>query len=43
MKAFDIAIKDVKQAFRNKTALMFMFVVPILVTGMFLFIFGSGD
>jgi ABC-2 type transport system permease protein len=42
MKAIDIALKDVKQAFRNKTALMFMFVIPILVTGLFFFIFGSG-
>jgi len=43
MKSIDIALKDVKQAFRNKTALMFMFVIPILVTGLFFFIFGSGD
>ena len=42
MKAIDIALKDVSQAFRNKTAIMFMFVVPILVTSMFFFIFGSG-
>ncbi|MGD8455404.1 MAG: ABC transporter permease [Anaerolineales bacterium] len=42
MKAIDIAFKDVKQAFRNKTAVMFMFVVPILVTTLFFFIFGSG-
>lgn len=42
MKAIDIALKDVKQAFRNKTAVMFMFVVPILVTTLFFFIFGSG-
>jgi ABC-2 type transport system permease protein len=42
MKAIEIALKDVKQAFRNKTALMFMFVIPILVTGLFFFIFGGG-
>ena len=43
MKPIDIALKDIKQAFRNKTALMFMFVVPILVTGLFFFVFGSGE
>jgi ABC-2 type transport system permease protein len=43
MKAIDIALKDVKQAFRSKTAIMFMFVIPILITSMFYFIFGSGD
>lgn len=41
MKSIDIALKDLKQAFRNKTGLMFMFVVPILMTGLFYFIFGG--
>ena len=44
MKAFDIAIKDLKQSFRNVSALVFMFGVPILMTTMFVFLFGgTGD
>jgi ABC-2 type transport system permease protein len=41
MKAFDIALKDMRQSFRNKGAIIFMFVVPILVTGLFYFMFGN--
>ena len=41
MKTIDIALKDLLQAFRNRTALVFMFVVPILVTAMFVFLFGG--
>jgi ABC-2 type transport system permease protein len=44
MKALDIALKDITQSFRSKAALVFMFVVPLLITGMFFLIFGSaGD
>jgi ABC-2 type transport system permease protein len=44
MKVLDIALKDMLQAFRSRTALVFMFVVPILVTAMFVFLFGGfGD
>lgn len=41
MKSLTIAWKDLKQAFRSAFALMFMFVVPMLVTGMFYLMFGS--
>ncbi|MGD2026811.1 MAG: ABC transporter permease, partial [Anaerolineales bacterium] len=41
MKALDIAIKDMKQAFRNLFAIAFMFLIPILVTTLFAFIFGG--
>jgi len=41
MKAFDIALKDIKQGFRSWFALIFMFGVPILMTGMFYFLFGG--
>ena len=41
MKIFDIAIKDLTRSFRSTFALMFMFVVPLLVTGMFYFMFGG--
>ncbi len=46
MKAIDIALKDMLQSFRSMFALAFMFLVPILITGMFVFLFsgmGSGD
>lgn len=44
MKALDIAFKDMTQSFRSLFAVMFMFVVPILMTGMFSLMFGgSGD
>jgi ABC-2 type transport system permease protein len=40
MKAFDIALKDLVRGFRSAYTLIFMFVVPLLVTGMFYFMFG---
>src|SRR5512136_2640064 len=41
MKAFDIAVKDLTRSFRSVFAVVFMFVVPLLVTGMFYFMFGN--
>jgi ABC-2 type transport system permease protein len=41
MKAFDIALKDMTRSFRSTFAVMFMFGVPLLVTGMFYFMFGN--
>jgi ABC-2 type transport system permease protein len=41
MKALDIALKDVLRSFRSLFAVIFMFVIPLLVTGMFYFMFGS--
>jgi ABC-2 type transport system permease protein len=41
MKAFDIALKDLKRSFRSAFAVVFMFGVPLLVTGMFYFMFGK--
>jgi len=41
MKALQIAIKDMKQAFRSFFAVAFMFVIPILVTAMFALMFGG--
>ncbi len=41
MKILDIALKDMRQSFRSKSALIFMFVVPILITVLFYFMFGS--
>jgi len=46
MKALDIALKDLTRSFRSAFALVFMFGIPLLVTGMFYFMFGnsaSGD
>lgn len=46
MKALDIALKDLIRSFRSAFAIVFMFGVPLLVTGMFYFMFGnsaSGD
>jgi len=43
MKAFDIAIKDMKQAFRSLFALAFMFLIPILVTSLFSLMFKSDE
>lgn len=42
MKLFDMAWKDMRQSFRSLSAIMFMFVVPVLVTVMFWFLFGGG-
>jgi ABC-2 type transport system permease protein len=41
MKVFDIAIKDLTRSFRSAFAVIFMFGVPLLVTGMFYFMFGN--
>jgi len=41
MKAIDIALKDLTRSFRSAFAIIFMFGVPLLVTGMFYFMFGS--
>ena len=41
MKILDIAIKDLKQGFRSWVALGFMFGAPILMTGMFYFLYGG--
>ncbi len=41
MKAFDIALKDMTRSFRSFFAVIFMFVIPLLVTGMFYFMFGN--
>jgi ABC-2 type transport system permease protein len=43
MKAIDIALKDIQHAFRSWFALVFMFVVPVLITGMFYFMFGGAS
>jgi ABC-2 type transport system permease protein len=46
MKIFDIALKDLTRSMRSTFAILFMFGVPLLVTGMFYFMFGniiSGD
>ena len=41
MKIIDIALKDMLRSFRSFFAIVFMFVVPLLVTGMFYFMFGN--
>ena len=41
MKALDIALKDVTRSFRSAFAVIFMFGIPLLVTGMFYFMFGN--
>src|SRR5512136_2354241 len=41
MKAIDIALKDLTRSFRSAFAIVFMFVIPLLVTGMFYFMFGN--
>jgi ABC-2 type transport system permease protein len=41
MKIFDIALKDMTRSFRSLFALMFMFGVPLLMAGMFYFMFGG--
>lgn len=41
MKTLDIALKDIRLSFRSAFALVFMFAVPILITGMFYFMFGG--
>jgi ABC-2 type transport system permease protein len=41
MKAIDIALKDMSRSFRSAFAVIFMFGIPLLVTGMFYFMFGN--
>ena len=41
MKAIDIALKDLKRSFRSAFAIIFMFGVPLLVSGMFYLMFGN--
>lgn len=41
MKVLDIALKDMLQSSRSYFALVFMFGIPILITGMFFFMFGG--
>ncbi|MGD0806529.1 MAG: ABC transporter permease [Anaerolineales bacterium] len=41
MKILDIALKDMTRSFRSYFALMFMFGVPLMMGGMFYFMFGS--
>lgn len=41
MKLLTITLKDLSQSFRSAFAVVFMFVIPVLVTGMFYFIFGG--
>jgi ABC-2 type transport system permease protein len=41
MKAVDIALKDLTRSFRSAFAIIFMFGVPLLVTGMFYLMFGN--
>ena len=44
MKTLDIAWKDIRQSFRSAFALAFMFGVPLLITGLFVLMFGGfGD
>ena len=40
MKVLDIALKDLTRSFRSASALVFMFVLPLMVTGLFYFMFG---
>ena len=41
MKSLTIAIKDLTRSFRSTFALIFMFGIPLLVTGMFFLMFGN--
>lgn len=41
MKVFDIALKDLLRSFRSAFALVMMFLVPLLITGLIYFAFGS--
>jgi ABC-2 type transport system permease protein len=43
MKVFDIAIKDMTRSFRSAFALVFMFGVPLIMTGMFYLMFGKSS
>jgi ABC-2 type transport system permease protein len=41
MKIIDIALKDLTRSFRSVFAVLFMFVIPLVVTGMFYVMFGG--
>jgi len=41
MKALDIALKDMLRSFRSFNAIIFMIIIPLLVTGLFYFMFGN--
>ncbi len=41
MKAIDIALKDLTRSFRSAFAIIFMFGIPLLMTGMFYLMFGN--
>jgi ABC-2 type transport system permease protein len=41
MRILDIAFKDMLHSFRSAFAIMFMFGLPLLMTGMFYFMFGN--
>jgi ABC-2 type transport system permease protein len=41
MKIIDIALNDMSRSFRSVFAVVFMFGIPLLVTGMFYFMFGN--
>lgn len=41
MKVLDIALKDLTRSFRSAFAIVFMFGIPLLVTGMFYLMFGN--
>ncbi len=41
MKVFDIALKDMTRSFRSVFAVVFMFGVPLLMTGLFYLMFGG--
>ncbi len=41
MKIIDIALKDITRSFRSVFAVLFMFVIPLVVTGMFYVMFGG--
>ena len=41
MKAIQIALKDLVRSYRSAFALMFMFGIPLIVTGMFYLMFGN--
>ena len=41
MKIIDIALKDLTRSFRSVFAVLFMFIIPLLVTGMFYVMFGG--
>lgn len=43
MKIIDIALKDMKRSLRSMIALVFMFGIPMLVTGMIYLMFGSAS